>query len=81
MDKAWFLNAKQREQALVRYQVNKADYNEEEQFAWAEVKKALLSWPVSLSMTGVALADYQVYAAGTIQFCADITLYGISTFM
>ncbi|KAI9634393.1 major facilitator superfamily domain-containing protein [Dioszegia hungarica] len=67
MDKAWFLNAKQREQAMVRYQVNKADYNEEEQFAWAEVKKALLAWPV--------------YAAGTIQFCADITLYGISTFM
>lgn len=24
---------------------------------------------------------HQVYAAGSIQFCADITLYGISTFM
>ena len=81
MDTAWFLSKEQREQAIVRYEMNKVNYNQDEKFRWSEVKRAVLSWPVRLTDTRLVEADPQVYAAGTVQFCADVTLYGISTFM
>jgi hypothetical protein len=82
MDTAWFLNKEQRRQALVRYEMNKVNYNQDEKFRWSEVKRAVLSWTVSLERyCSASVTHTQVFAAGTVQFCADITLYGISTFM
>jgi hypothetical protein len=46
MEQAWFLNETQKEQARTRYQMNIRNYNEEEKFNWAEVKRALVHWPV-----------------------------------
>jgi hypothetical protein len=46
MDQAWFLNAEQKQQANVRYEYNKVNYNEDEKFEWSEVRKALTAWPV-----------------------------------
>jgi hypothetical protein len=67
LDQAWFLNAHQKELAAKRYEINKRHYNDADTFRWTEVWNAMKDW--------------RVYSSGTIQFCADITLYGISTFM
>lgn len=67
MRKAWFLKPHEKELAVIRYEINKRNYSHDEKFSWFEVGKALKDWTV--------------YAAGSIQFCADVTLYGISTFM
>lgn len=49
MDTAWFLNKEQRAQAVVRYEMNKVNYNQDEKFTWVEVRRALTSWTVGLS--------------------------------
>lgn len=67
LDTAWFLSPEQKELAAKRYEINKRHFNEAESFRWSEVFKAFKDW--------------RVYSSGTIQFCADVTLYGISTFM
>jgi MFS family permease len=64
---AWFLNKHEKELAAKRYLINKRTFDDKEQFRWSEVFKALRDW--------------KVYTSGCIQFIADVTLYGISTFM
>lgn len=67
IDEAWYLNEEQRKLAGIRYELNKTYFNVDEKFSFKEVGKALVDW--------------KTYATGAIQFCADVTLYGISTFM
>jgi hypothetical protein len=67
LTEAWFLNTEQRQLAAKRYEINKRHFDEKETFRWSEVFKALTDW--------------RVYTSGAIQFAADVTLYGISTFM
>lgn len=57
MDQAWFLNAEQKQQANVRYEFNKVNYNEDEKFDWAEVRKALTAWPVGSSPRNLYKAE------------------------
>jgi MFS family permease len=47
MRKAWFLKAHERELASIRYEINKRNYNHDEQFSWREVRKAVTDWTVS----------------------------------
>lgn len=84
LDQAWFLNSEEKQLAAKRYEINKRHYNEAETFQWGEVWKAFKDWRVSnkiLEEMGSRTDCFKVYTSGTIQFCADITLYGISTFM
>ncbi|OCF36238.1 hypothetical protein I316_02111 [Kwoniella heveanensis BCC8398] len=67
MSTAWFLNAEQKEHARIRTEMNKAHYDPGEQFSWRQVRRGFTDW--------------KTYATGTIQFCADVTLYGLTTFM
>lgn len=67
LTEAWFLNDDQKQLAAKRYELNKRHFDEKETFRWSEVVKALTDW--------------RVYTSGAIQFAADVTLYGISTFM
>lgn len=81
MRKAWFLKPHEKELASIRYEINKRNYSHDEQFSWREVRKAATDWTVSQQLLIRRKLTIQVYGAGSIQFCADITLYGISTFM
>ena len=67
LTEAWFLSANQKQLVAKRYEINKRHFDDKESFRWSEVFKALTDW--------------RVYTSGSIQFAADVTLYGISTFM
>lgn len=49
IDEAWFLNKEQKRLAAIRYEINKAHYNQKEQFQWSEVLRGLTDWKVSCS--------------------------------
>lgn len=97
LDTAWFLNKRERELCVIRYEINKQNYDPDEKFSWEEPKRAALDW--------------KTWSHGVMQFCgesgfsslyfgthgrsshiktltlislpvaANLTLYGITTFM
>ncbi|KAL2316476.1 Nicotinic acid plasma membrane transporter [Schizosaccharomyces pombe] len=66
MENAWFLTREEREVAIIRRDIN-ARYHGEQHFEWSEVRKAF--------------KDPKVYVSATSQFCADMVLYGFSSFL
>ena len=67
VDEAWFLTEDEKEGARIRYEINKLHYDPDEQFSWRQVGRGAMDW--------------KTYVTGAIQFCGDVTLYGVSTFM
>ena len=67
VDEAWFLTEDEKEGARIRYEINKLHYDPDEKFSWRQVGRGAMDW--------------KTYVTGAIQFCGDITLYGVSTFM
>ncbi|BFZ63714.1 hypothetical protein YB2330_004846 [Saitoella coloradoensis] len=63
---AWFLNEEERALVRTRQEIT-ARYRGSEEFDWAETRKAA--------------RDPKVWLSALIQFCADISLYGFSTFL
>ncbi|EPY52710.1 nicotinic acid plasma membrane transporter [Schizosaccharomyces cryophilus OY26] len=66
MEKSWFLNPQERQVASLRKEAN-LRYLGQQKFEWKEVRKAF--------------KDLKVYVSATSQFCADMVLYGFSSFL
>ncbi|KAM0755613.1 MFS general substrate transporter [Meredithblackwellia eburnea MCA 4105] len=67
LTEAWFLNKREKELCAVRYEINKENYDPSEKFSWHEVKRGFTDW--------------KTWAHAVNQFCVDISLYGVTTFM
>ncbi|ORY78469.1 major facilitator superfamily domain-containing protein [Leucosporidium creatinivorum] len=67
LDKAWWLNRRERELCVIRYEINRKNYDVKEKFSWGQVKLAALDW--------------KTWSHSVNQFCVDTTLYGLTTFM
>jgi len=78
MDTAWFLNKEQRRQAVVRYEMNKQNYNEDEQFEWAEVRKAVTSWTVRIARSVILGATDRRYTPLEQSSSAQTSRYTVS---
>ncbi|EPX72711.1 nicotinic acid plasma membrane transporter [Schizosaccharomyces octosporus yFS286] len=66
IEKSWFLNKQERRVARLRNEAN-LRYLGEQEFEWKEIHKAF--------------KDPKVYVSAVSQFCADMVLYGFSSFL
>lgn len=66
LTKVWWLNKEERAVLKVRL-TNYSDFYQEEQFKWSEVKRCVLD------INNIIICCYE--------FCCDLTLFGISTFL
>lgn len=67
LDRACWLTARERELCVVRYDINRRNYNPDDKFSWHAVK--------------LAVTDWITWSAAVNQFAVDLTLYGLTTFM
>jgi hypothetical protein len=58
---AWWLNRRERELCVTRYEINRKNYDLREKFSWHQVKLAALDW--------------KTWSHSVNQFCVDVTLY------
>ncbi|KAL8286275.1 hypothetical protein RQP46_004763 [Phenoliferia psychrophenolica] len=73
LTKAWFLNDNERELAAVRYEINKENYDPDEKFSWQEVGH--------FPPKNASNAQSPTAFSAVNQFCVDVSLYGVTTFM
>ncbi|WBW74170.1 carboxylic acid transmembrane transporter [Schizosaccharomyces osmophilus] len=66
IEKSWFLNPQERQVARLRNEAN-LRYLGQQKFDWQEVRKSF--------------KDPKIYVSAVSQFCADMVLYGFSSFL
>ncbi|KAK4704174.1 hypothetical protein P7C70_g2033, partial [Phenoliferia sp. Uapishka_3] len=64
---AWFLNKEEKDLAAIRYEINREHFDPDEKFSWYEVRRGCRDW--------------KTWAHAVNQFCVDVSLYGVTTFM
>lgn len=60
LDKAWWLNPRERELCVIRYQINRRNFDPDETFSWHVVL--------------LAVKDWKTWTSAVNQFCVDVTL-------